>query len=462
MEPITLARLAKVCGGAIDRGNPGLLLRGVATDTRGDCQGLLYIPFKGEKFDGHNFINDAAKQGAAACVSEQAVKATRLTADFGVIRVHSTTVAYQAIASNNRRSFRGPVIAITGSCGKTTTKNLVRDVIGSKWDIAATEKNENNEIGVPRTLLRIGKKTQAAVLEFGMRAQGEIRLLTNIAMPDIAVITNVEKTHIGRLGSEEAIAMAKGELIENVPPSVPVFLNADNSWTPWLARRTRGRVVTFGINKGGVRATNISVDFQGTSFKVHGAGDAWEVRTPLIGKANVYNALAAIAVALELDMTPAEISSALFHAQEEGGRLNKYDTPNGSVIIDDTYNSNPSSLALAMNLLSQLPWKGRRVAILGDMFELGEYSESEHHNIGRNHILDLCDLLITIGAEARNISEGALDSGMEADMVLHFDSFALLKRRASTLFLPGDLILVKGSRGMKMERIVDLIKGARR
>lgn len=438
-----------------------MLLRDVFTDSREDCAGRFFVPLAGEKFDGHAFIADVAKRGAIGCVASKPLKA-RLPEGFAVLKVKDALGAYQALASHTRRAFRGPVVGITGSCGKTTTKNLVRDVVGSKWAVEATEKNENNEVGVPRTLLRINKKTQAVVLEFGMRARFEICLLAGVAMPDIAVITNVEKTHIGRLGTEEDIAAAKCELIESMPPFTPVFLNADNKWTPWLAKKTRARVSTFGITRGSLRATNIKVDFQGTSFTVKGAGDPWDARMPLIGKANVYNALAAIAVALELDMKPREISAALFKAKEEHGRLNKYTTPNGTVIIDDTYNSNPASLAFAIDLLSQLPWDGRRVAVLGDMLELGPHSAEEHTSIGKNYIIDRCDMLITFGKESKNICDGALDAGMDSDMALHFDNLALLKRRLNTLFLPGDLVLVKGSRGMKMERITEMLMGGRR
>ena len=459
MEPLTLTQLAEATGGSVLKGAPELLIRDITTDTREDCRDRLYVPLKGEKFDGHRFIKDAVKKGAVGCVASQEPR--RTPNGFAVVYVRDTLKAYQAMGSYNRRVCNGPVVAITGSCGKTTTKNMMRNVLARRWNVVATEKNENNEIGVPRTLLRADRTTGAVVLEMGMRGPGEIRELAQISAPDVALITNVEKTHIGRLGSEEGIAKAKGELIEELDASRPAFLNADNPWTLWLAKRTRADVITFGIQSGHVRASRIACDMQGISFTIHGIGNPFSVRLPLMGRANIYNALSVAAVGAFLGLNKEDIRGGLFQDISEQGRLRRLETQNGSQIIDDTYNSNPSSLAFALQLLAELPWSGRRVAVLGDMLELGDYEQNEHFNIGKQHVVNNCDLLITLGQASENIYEGALESGMDPDMAVHFEKFALLKRRAASLFAPGDLILVKGSRGAKMERVVDLLTGGK-
>jgi UDP-N-acetylmuramoyl-tripeptide--D-alanyl-D-alanine ligase len=463
MEPLTLGQLADATGGAVERGRADLLIRDITTDSRGECAGAFFVPLEGEKFDGHKFIADTARKGAIGCAAAngKSLGRARLPGDFAVLRVENTLRAYQDMGAAARKTLRAPVAAITGSCGKTTTKNMMRNVLARRWRVVATEKNENNEIGVPKTLLRAGADTGAVVLEMGMRGPGQIRELARIATPDIAVITNVEKTHIGELGSAEAIAAAKGELIEEAPQGSPVFLNADNPWTLWLAKRTRAAVVTFGINSGHLRATDISCDFNGISFRVHGAGQPWHVRLPLLGRANVYNALAVISVALYLRMSVEEIKAGLFQDIAEQGRMRRIQTPGGSVIIDDTYNSNPTSLSFALQMLGELPWGGRRVAVLADMLELGEYSRQEHFDIGNKLVDGNCDLLIAIGPEAAQIAEGALESGMPGDMVVAVETIPLLKRRMGALFLPGDLILVKGSRGMHLEKVVEMLTGGK-
>lgn len=444
----------------MERGDPRLIIRDVFTDTRQECANGLYVPLIGEKFDGHKFIGDAAKHGAAGCVTSKGAP-RRLPKGFAVVSTRDTLAAYQAVASKNRDACAGPVIAITGSCGKTTTKNMIRNVLARRWNVVATEKNENNEIGVPRTLLRIDNGTGAAVLEFGMRAPGEIRELTDMARPDMAVITNIEKTHIGRLGSEEAIAHAKGEIIENAAAGMPAFLNADNPWTLWLAKRTNASIVTFGISQGHVRARDIVCDLRGVSFTVHAPGACWKASVPMFGRANVYNALAAISVALVLNMPPEDIRAGLFQDIPEQGRMRRIHTSNGTVVLDDSYNSNPTSLSFALDTLGEIAWPGRKVAVLADMLELGEFSRDEHHRIGREHVDKRCDLLLGVGEQAAEICEGALETGMDSDMVMHFDNFGLLKRRFNTIFIPGDLVMVKGSRGMQMERVVELLTGGK-
>jgi len=293
----------------------------------------------------------------------------------------------------------------------------------------------------------------------GMRARGEIAAAASVARPDYGLITNVGLTHVGRLGSEKEIALAKGELLEYVDPAGKVFLNADNGWTPMLVRMSRSEVVTFGMNSGDVRCEDVRYTLEGVFFTVvaNGGGEVFEVSAPAPGKAGVYNALASAAVGISLGMAGAEIAEGLSLPVAEEGRMRKLRTGDGKVVLDDTYNANPGSVNLAMDLLGRVEWKGRKVPVLGDMLELGEQSREEHLKVGRE-CARFVDALVTVGPDAALIAEGALESGkIAAGRVHSFDVIEGLASRAGELFEAGDLILVKGSRGMKMERVVKML-----
>lgn len=460
MEQAAIDEIAAAVRGRIVRGDSGTRIQGVGTDSREEVSGLLYVPLVGERFDGHEFILDVARKGAVACFSTRDLPLGRLPENFAVIRVADTLRAYQDLARWNRLRHQAPVVAITGSCGKTTTKEMIANVLRAslKGGVVGSKGNENNEIGVPKTLLRVDGSTKAVVLEMGMRGPGEVALLAEIARPNFGLITNIERTHIGRLGSEQAIADAKGELIEKMNDRHAVVLNADNRWTPYLIEKTGAMVVRFGIEgKVEVMAREIVANFDGISFVVEAMETKFPVHLPLLGKVNVYNALAAVSVGLVMACTTEGIRDGLKEGLYRQGRMKIERTSNGKVVIDDTYNSNPASLRYALELLGTLPWQHRRVAILGDMLELGEFSREEHRDIGKTVAYKHCDLLITYGKEAKQIGEGALHVSMPPEMVLHFDNLSLFKRRGLGLLAPNDLVLVKGSRGIKMEEIVNLI-----
>ncbi len=454
-----LSQIIEATRGTLTRGSAdGIVISGIQTDSRLDCSGSLFVPLAGETFDGHDFITPIAAKGALGCVASRDFDTSALPAEFFVIRVADTLAALQDISGAYRQQFDSAVIAVTGSCGKTTTKNMLRTMFSVAGDTVATAKNENNEIGVPYTLLRIASSTKYTVVEMGMRALGEISRLAQIAAPTHAVITNVEKTHIGRLGSEENIARAKGELIESLDSSGTAFLNADNIWTSELRRRTAATVITFGIEQGDVRSENVKFSLDGISFDLLHPSGRMSVTLPLPGKAAVYNALSAAAAGLSLGLSPETITTGLAAPIGESGRLVKHVCDNGTVILDDTYNSNPASLSLALELLGGVAWHGRKVAVLGDMLELGDFSESEHFRVGAEFAAANTDLLVTMGTEAAHIAAGARGAA-PAMPVISFDTYELLADAASSIFKSGDLILVKGSRGMKMERIVNLISG---
>ncbi|MFA6451449.1 MAG: Mur ligase family protein, partial [bacterium] len=298
MDAMEVKAIVEASGGLLLNGNSALRVSRIVRDSREDCSRALYVPLAGERFDGHDFIEQAAAAGAVGAFISKDIKAN-LPKDFILIRVADTLKAYQAVARASRLRYNVSVIAITGSCGKTSTKNLLSNVLGNR-KVARTEKNENNEVGVPLTLLRMDGETQAAIIECGMRAKGEIADLASIARPTHGLITNIESTHIGRLGSLEAIADAKGELLEALGRDNFAFLNADNAWTPRLMKKTEAKITTFGIEAGDVRATDIHFSLDGARFTLETPAGTIEAGVPFPGRGTVYNAAAAAAVALSL------------------------------------------------------------------------------------------------------------------------------------------------------------------
>ena len=447
--------IMRATGAELLHGDAGVPVSRIFTDSRQDCGGAFFVPLRGERFDGHDYIKEIADRGAIGSFTDRLI-GIDVPKEFVLLKVDDTLRAYQSTASAHRDRYSVPVIAITGSCGKTSTRNLLSNVM-SRMRIVRTERNENNEIGVPLTLLRMDGSTEAVVLEFGMRGPGEIKELAGIACPTHGVITNIEPTHIGRLGSLEAIADAKGELLENMPGDGTVFLNADNAWTEHLKKKTTNRVIEFGINAGDVRATGIRQTLDGVEFELVSEFGGTEVYVPLPGKGTVYNALAAAAVGLSLGISMDDIREGLGLPVDESGRMTRKKGRDGILIIDDTYNSSPASLRLALELLGSIEREGRRVAVLGDMLELGEFSEPEHGACGATAAGNAA-LLVTLGSDSEWIAKGAVGAGMPESSVKVYKEYDELAKDADDLFEPGDLVLVKGSRGMKMERVVDLLR----
>lgn len=455
MEAVPLEMIVETAGGKLLKGDRGTTVSGIVTDSRAACAGALFAPLAGEHFDGHDFIGKAAAAGAVGTLASREAP-PGLPEYFAVVRVEDTMAAYQAIGRANRKRYEVPVVAITGSCGKTTTKNLLANILFRK-NVVRTEQNENNEIGVPKTLLRMDGSTEAAVIEFGMRGPGEIAQLAGISLPTHGIITNIEPTHIGRLGSLEAIADAKGELLEFLGPNEKAFLNADNPWTPRLRSKTRAEIITFGVDSGDVRVEGIAFEIERVDFTLLTPIGRIESTVPFPGRGTVYNAAAAAAAAISIGLSIDDIAEGLARPIEESGRMRSRRTPDGKLILDDTYNSSPASLRQALELLGSVKWDGRRVAVLGDMLELGDHSRDEHFKAGRDSVARNADLLVTFGPEARHIAEGAAEAGWGKDRCFSYEDFESFEGDAGRLFKPGDLILVKGSRGMKMEQIVGKI-----
>lgn len=422
----------------------------VSTDTRTIAPQSLFVALKGETFDGHAFVAAAAEAGASGAVVSEWRDAYR-TLPLTVIVVTDTLQAYQDLARFHRRRFSIPVIAVTGSVGKTSTRNMIATVLSQKLQVLQTEKNFNNEIGLPRTLLQLTDRHEACVVEMGMRGLGQIAALAAIAEPTIGVVTNVGICHIELLGSQDNIARAKGELVEAIPANGTAVLNGDDPYVSAMADKCRGAVVTYGEQaQADVQASRISADERGVSFTCQAGGESFDVTVPVIGRHHVYNALAAVAVARLAGLTTEQIQKGL--ASYAGMPMREELIHIGDcTFINDTYNANPASMAAAVQTLAHLT-KGRKIAFLAGMGELGQWAKKAHEDIGRLVVKEHIDILITLGTLAESIASAARSEGMTAVYTTetHAEGAALLQ----SLLKPGDTVLLKGSRSFAMEKIL--------
>lgn len=456
MLSLTLAELCRIVGGRLLQGDPGTAVQGVSTDSRRTGEGEVFFALRGPRFDGHDFVAEALSRGARAAVVARRPAAP---AEGALILVDDTLRALQALAGYHRQKvFPGELIGITGSSGKTTTKNLVAQVLEAKFKVLKTPGNFNNEIGLPLTLLQLTPEHQVAVVEMAMRGRGEIAALCRVARPTAGLITNIGTAHLGRLGSVENIARAKGELLAALPAEGWAVLNGDDEWCRRLAEELQVRAVFYGIEQPAtVYARDISFrGWQGTEFKAVFPERTVTVRLPVLGKHNVLNSLAALATGYFLGIEAEAMAERLAQWPRESLRQEFLAGPRGSWIYNDAYNANPESTLAALSVLSQLP--GRKVAVLGDMLELGAGAAGLHRKVGRAAAAAGVSLLVTVGDLAREMAEGAREAGLPADRVFSFG-----EPREAALFLaavlgPGDVVLLKGSRAVGMEQILETFK----
>jgi len=434
------------------RATGGERLRRVVVDSRQVRRGDLFVALPGERRDGQEFVLDAVAAGAGGLLVREL--SPEVPDGVAVFAVDDTLAALQRLAAGRRDRRHARVIGVTGSVGKTTTKEIVAAVLGARYRVLKNEANYNNEIGLPLTLLRLTQRHQRAVLEMGMYALGEIRTLCEIARPEVGVVTNVGPSHLERLGSMEAIAAAKAELVESLPPQGYAILNADDPLVMTMAGRTRAQVLAYGASEGAdVRATDIeSRGLEGVSFVLHWRGGSERVATRLPGRHIVSNALAAAAVGLADGMPLAEVAAALAAAQVPL-RLQVHRGRNGATILDDTYNASPASMAAALDLLAEIP--GRRIALLGDMAELGAASREGHLAMGRR-AAETADIIHAVGEEAQLIA-GAAREGGHGD-VHHWPSKERAAAAVAADLRPDDVVLLKASRAMAFETLLDVLK----
>lgn len=469
-EPLhlfTAGEIAEAVAGVLT-GSPETRLSAVATDTRKIVPGALFVALKGENFDGADYARQAVERGAAAVLVSRECPAEKTAGLTVVIRAADTLAAYQAIARAYRRYFAGPVLAVTGSNGKTSTKDLTACVLDSTLNTLKTQGNFNNEIGLPLTLLQLDMEHDAAVVEMGMRGLGQIAQLAAVAEPVIGVVTNVGETHIELLGSLENIARAKVELIEALPDNGIAVLNGDDKFVAAMAGKARPgvKVITYGIEQEAtVRALSETIESEGflTRFTVRFAGKEtdYPVELPLAGRHNIYNALAALGAGYALRLDPAEMIGALKNFQGSAQRfecLEKTVDRLGKLkIINDAYNASPMSMEAALNTLAEISGGSRRIAVLGDMLELGDIAAKAHEKVGRRAAETGIDFLITRGGMSHHIALGAIGAGFSPAKIFEAADHPAAAQKLREFCRAGDTLLFKGSHGMQMDKIIDML-----
>jgi UDP-N-acetylmuramoyl-tripeptide--D-alanyl-D-alanine ligase len=434
---------------------------GVSTDSRAISPGSLFIPLIGDRFDGHLYAQQAVDRGAAA-VLWQAGHAAEPPRGAPVLLVDDTLAALQQLARAYRRELNVRVVGITGSNGKTTTKDLVGAVLGAQYNVHKTQGNFNNHIGLPLTLLQLSEQTEAAVLEMGMSARGEIELLSDIAAPDVAVITIIGESHLEHLGSREEIARAKTEILSGMTPGGLLVYNGDSpqidAVLPSMPQPERLRKLRFGMGQGcELRPQNVRMTAEGTCFAAVDDPDT-EYFVPLLGRHNVTNALAAVAVGRELGVSAERIATGLASVQMTSMRIEVRRAPGGLTVLNDAYNASPTSMRAALELLAELSGYGRKFAVLGDMLELGPQEAEYHRGVGDSIGPRTADYVLTFGARARHIAAGAAQQ-LPSDRVRSYDDKAQLAAELLSLVQPDDVVLVKGSRGVQLEEVVAALLG---
>ena len=488
---LSIEEIAEFCAGVIEA--PGALdamVAGVTWDSREVKHGDLYVAIPGNRVDGHDFVAAACDAGAVAVLVshdlDEAVMEKLHFASCAVVKVADTAQALVDLARGWRGCIAGSVVGITGSSGKTTTKNLVRDVLASAMDVTATKANQNNELGVPRTVLAADEDTDAVVVEMGMRGEGQIAALCSFVKPDMGLVTNVGTSHIELLGSRENIALAKGELLDALPAGGIAFLNAEDDYTHFLVEELQlddrgvrtvfyagnddftntGELGVFQNADPFVWADAISYDDEGRpTFTVHARhfeemglpevnGDV-ECTLQLRGAHNVTNACAATAVGLAMGMSLSQCCAALADAQPERGRQQVLRIEPGITIVDDSYNANPDSMKAALSMFASMDVAGKRIAVLGDMGELGDYSEEGHMQVGRIAAKSGLDALVCVGTKARGIAEAAREAGFPADAITEVKTAHDAVPVVRAMLGEGDAVLAKASHSMELNRVVE-------
>jgi UDP-N-acetylmuramoyl-tripeptide--D-alanyl-D-alanine ligase len=463
---LTVGWLAAAVGGRILSGDPETVVGNITTDSRTLQQGDFFIALRGARFDGHAFVNEALRHGATGVVVEAMVAGgADLTAGpsasaASVIEVGDTTVALQDLAHAVREATATRVVAITGSAGKTTTKDTIADFLSTSYRVVKNKGNLNNHIGLPLSLLQLRDKPDVAVMELGMNHAGEIRMLVAIADPDVRVWTNVGDAHLGFFASPDAIADAKAEILEVAEPHDVLVCNADDPRVMERATLFTGRVVTFGEADGAsVRAIDIEDrGIDGMRARVMTPAGEHVINTPLLGRGNLANVLAATAVALEFDIPLATIAERAMALRASDRRGAVHRLRGGVTLVDDSYNSSPAALKRALDVLAKERHAARKVAVLGEMLELGAHADAKHRECGRAAATSgLAALFAVGGAPAHALAEAAVAAGMPVACVTYYEKSDAAAASITQAIRAGDVVLVKGSRGTRTDVIADRI-----
>jgi UDP-N-acetylmuramoyl-tripeptide--D-alanyl-D-alanine ligase len=451
MNPLTVSQIAQFAGASLSSGDGTVVINKVSTDSRTIKPGELFVALRGENFEGHDFVETSAKAGATGALVDLNW-AGSVPNNFALLRATDALQAYQTLAANYRRSLAVKVLAVTGSNGKTSTKDFAASVLARRFQITKTEGNFNNHVGLPRTILEATSGDEVAVWEIGMNHPGEIAALAKIAAPDAAIITNIGVAHIEFMGSREAIATEKGALAEAVEPQGTVILNADDPFSKGIAARTRAKVVLAGTTGGTVRAIEIRQSADGSEFTIVEGAHRCRAQLPVVGSHMVQNALLAVAAGRAFGLSIEECAAGLAAAPLTKARLQMKEI-GGVQFLDDSYNANTDSMKAALRTLVELDTEGKRIAVLGEMRELGAESERGHREVGEAAATLGVDQLITIGDAAELIAEGARTAGL--DKVSSARSTAEAAKLLGEIAEPGDLVLIKGSRAARTEEVIE-------
>ncbi len=458
---LTLANLAAACRGKLCNCDAGKKVLDIVTDSRKVLEDAVFVALRGEKFDGHNFVHQVYAMGAICAVVDEKYE---IPEGAAVLVVEDTYKALRDIAAYYRERFNIPSIAVTGSVGKTSTKDMIAEVLGIHYNVLKTEGNFNNEIGLPLTAFRLNSDHQLAVFEMGMSAFGEISRLSQIVAPEVAVITNIGYSHIEHLGSRENILKAKLEVLDGMAPGGTVILNGDDEYLNSAIDAIPFETFTYGIENqdSDIVAFNIKKSEVGTEFDIKIDGNVYTLRIGVPGLHHVYNALSAILVGVIYNMPTREIIRGVAEFRPSGMRQNVVELGD-KVLIKDCYNASPTSMKSGLEVLSvvspiQKEEAYRQVAVLGDMLELGEYSEEAHRFVGRLCCSYNLDCLIAVGPNAKFVAEGAIENGFNSSELYAFYDNNTLKEHILDILKPNDVVLFKGSRGMRLEEIADFLE----
>ena len=451
MKPLSLSTIAQLAGGTLRQGDGTAQVSRVTTDSRKAQSGEVFVALVGEKFDAHSFVPQVAAAGVAAVI------VSRISPDWsalpcGVIEVEDTLIALQRLSAGYRQIHQPKVIAITGSNGKTSTKDLTLAALSPLFQTFATPGNLNNHIGVPLSLLSLQPHHDCAVIEMGMNHPGEIQVLADIALPDAAIITNIGVAHIEYMGSREAIALEKGTLAAAVPASGFVVLNANDDFTPAIRARCKAEVITAGVGCGDICASDLLGEANGTRFTLDFGDKKLSAFLPIPGEHMVGNAALAAAAAWRFGVQPEQIVEALQNVKLTGGRL-ETKVVGGISFLDDSYNANPDSMRAGLRTLVGIQGSGRRIAVLGRMGELGPHAITEHRSLGQYAAGLPVAAVFSVGSEAALITEAALET--RPDLITqNFDSHEACAAHLRDWLTSGDTVLLKGSRSAGMEKVL--------
>jgi UDP-N-acetylmuramoyl-tripeptide--D-alanyl-D-alanine ligase len=458
MKACRIQDVVDATGATLLRGDSKRLVHGISTDTRALKSGELFFALSGPNFDGNRFAREAIERGAAGTMLELSDGApppdvSKLPRDTPVLAHRSPRAALSTLATWYRRRLTARVVGITGSCGKTTTKNILIELLSSRWKTVGSPNSFNNDIGVPHTLFLADEDTEALVVELGTNHPGEIAALCRVALPDAGIITTIGASHLEGLGSVQGVAREKSALVAAIPENGFCVLNADSTWTRWLRGETKASVITFSLDgEGDLNATDVWFHSGGTTFRLDGR----EITSPLLGLHNVQNLLAALAACRGLGLELDDVLPSVSRLRAGRGRLDRIQCGR-LTLIDDSYNANPESARASVRVLAGLHGHRRRVLVLGDMLELGPLAAEMHFEIGAEAAKSGIDLLVLVGDLTRAAAAGALEGGLADERVIHVADTEDALRLVPPLLDSGDVVLVKGSRATGLDRLVKVL-----